>query len=272
MQKFIPLTLIAVLAGSLQAATIAYWRFEDSPGFLNDSAGSNSLTNNGSVSQVTSPFSDPVPQTGAANAEAASFSGSNYLTGADNTAFTSNQFTLEAYFTTGSVGGTSTRVIAGHFGSGGSFTNEKSYAIAVNNSKLRLLLGIDSGANTSNFEAFTLSDNANYYAAAAVDVTDTGSSAVTLYLQDLSTSTLQVFNSNRTGSGGEVMSIYNAAAPFSIGATSTPSAEFTGTIDEVRFSNTKLAQSELLAIPEPGSLALMGVALLAGLAFLRRKH
>ena len=50
-QKLGLLTAIAtlVLAQSAVAATVAYYRFEDSPGFTNDSAGTRHLVNNGAV-------------------------------------------------------------------------------------------------------------------------------------------------------------------------------------------------------------------------------
>ncbi len=135
-------------------------------------------------------------------------------------------------------------------------------------------MGIDSGSGASAFDAFTLSNNVNYFAAATVDVTASSPTAITLYLQDLSTSTLQVANFNRDGgSSGTVTTIVNAAAPFSIGATAQGSAFFTGAIDEVRLSNVKLAEADLLisAIPEP-SMAGLVMAGATALLLLRRRQ
>ncbi len=188
MKFIIPALVVtsAFLASSVSAATVGYWRFEDG-NFLGDSADSNTLTNNTAVTSVTSPFSDPIPQTGAANEDAASFGSSNYLTAEDNAAFTSGTLTLEGFFNTTTVG-SGTRVIAGHFGSSSPFANQRSFAVATNGTSFRLLLS-STGENTRNFDAFTLATNTNYYFAAAVDLTDAGSSAITLYLQDLTADT-----------------------------------------------------------------------------------
>lgn len=193
----IPRAVLAGLALALavpgHAATVAYWRFEDTPGFLNDSSGNNhTLTNNSSITQVATGFSNPVPKTGASNANAASFSGSNYLT----------------------------------------TTNES--------------VGI--------FGVATLSAGVNYYAAMAVDMTDAGSAAITVYLKDLTTSDLQVFNFAKSGvvSGPTSDStVFDAAAPFTIGATAQGGAQWVGAIDEVRLSNVKLAEADLLISPPP---------------------
>ena len=256
----------------VHAAIIAHWRFEASPGFLNDSAGSNTLTNNGSVTQVASPFSDPVPQTGAANAHAASFNGTNYLTAADNAAFTSQTFSLEAFFTTGDV--SKTRVIAGHFGSGAPYANQRSYAIGMMDSKLMLFVGTSTGNGTRNFELGVLNNNVNYYAAATVDFG--GSGDITLYLQDLTNSgPLQTANFLKTDGVGGVLgaNLFNSSAPFSIGSNAQGGSLFDGIIDEVRFSNTKLGASELrISIPEPSTLVLLGPALGSAVLFGRRSR
>lgn len=71
--------LSTFLCGTASAATLAYWRLEDWPDFLFDSAGGDdTLGNFGSVSQYTLPgsgagsdFPDPIPLTGEANAKAA---------------------------------------------------------------------------------------------------------------------------------------------------------------------------------------------------------
>jgi hypothetical protein len=266
----------AFLASSVSAATVGYWRFEDG-NFLGDSVGSNTLTNNTTVTSVSSTFSDPIPQTGAANEDAASFGSSNYLTAADNAAFTSGTFTLEGFFSTTTLAGTGTYVIAGHFGSGGSFNGQRSFAVGTNGTNFRLLLS-SAGTGTRNFDAFTLATNTNYYFAATVDMTDSGSSAINLYLQNLTAATaLQSANFSKTaGDGGETLgsSVFNATAPFSIGSTAQGSANFSGTIDEIRLSNTKLAEGALLitAVPEPSTVALAIIGGLATIIFVRRRR
>ncbi len=241
-----------LLAPPARAGAVAYWRFEGGS-FLADSAGSHSLTNHGSVTQVATPFSNPVPRTGAANLDAASFNGSNYFTADDNDAFTSNRFTLEAFFSPDSIGATS-RVIAGHFGSGGDFEDQRSYALVMTNTgQLRAYIS-PNGGSPAQYEGPTLTAGKNYYAAMAVDVTDSGSSAITIYVQDLGTSDLQVFNyakSQSVSGPGSYSTVHNSTAPFTIGSTGQGGALWDGAIDEVRLSNVKLAQAELLISAPP---------------------
>ncbi len=52
------------------------------------------------------------------------------------------------------------------------------------------------------------------------------------------------------------------------GSTSTD-LPFNGLIDELRISDTALAQSELLVVPEPATLGLLG---LAGVAMILRRR
>ena len=246
--RSIALASLVLLAPSANAQTVAHWRFEGA-GFMDDSAGGNTLTDNASVAQVATPFSNPVPRTGEANANAASFSGTNYLTAADNTAFTGNQFTLEAFFSPASIG-TATRIIAGHFGSDAPFANQRSYALVMTSTgELRAYVSPD-GSTPAQFAGATLTAGKNYYAAMAVDVA--GSGSISIYLQDLSTTTLQVFNyteAQRAQGPTSITSVFNAAAPFAIGSTGQGSAQWVGTIDEVRLSNVKLAQPDLLISP-----------------------
>ncbi len=257
-------TIVASLAIPAHAATVAHWRFEGSD-FLADSSGNNhGLTNNGSVTQVATTFPNPVLQTGQANLNAASFDGSNYLSAADNNAFTNSQFTLEAFFSPSSLpGSTETRTIAGHFGSSGSFDNQRSYGLFVRGSSLRVMMS-NNGAGFGNvriWDVGTIAANARYYAAMAVD---TSTQTATIYLQDLSTDTLQVFVQTDAFS-----TLHNSTAPFTIGSTGQGTALWQGMIDEVRLSNVKLTQDQLLVIPEPSAALLGGLGLLA--LFRRRR-
>jgi hypothetical protein len=233
-----------VIAGVVQADTVAYWRFEGT-NFLYDTVGNHMLTNTGSVQQVESPFRNPLPQTDAVNTNAASFSGLNYLTSTvGNPDFVSNRFTVEAFFNASDLSGTSTRMIAGVWGT--LDTANQSYIFGTRSGRLLLQFRPGSSAAVS-FSAFTLSTGINYYAAAAVDLTDdTGVTAITLYLMDLSTGIMQIANSGRL-----LSSLNTGNDVFSIGATTTPSAYHIGIIDEVRFSNVKLTQAELLISPPP---------------------
>ncbi len=257
-------TLAALaLVASAHANVVAYWRFEGGD-FLADSSGNNhALTNVGSVDQVASAFPNPVPQTGAANLNAASFDGSNYFTADDHGDFTSNQFTLEAFFSMASDPGTATRVIAGHFGSDEPYENQRSYALGVRGGQLRVLMSSTGEGNPNQriWDVGTVEVGTNYYAAMAVDIDTT---SLTMYLQDLSTDTLDVFTFSDT-----LSALNQPTAPFTIGSTAQGGALWDGTIDEVRLSNAVLTQDQLLIIPEPGVVGLMA---LFGAALLVRRR
>ena len=243
--------VLLLVTGIVQANTVAYWRFEGT-NFLSDTTGQHMLSNNGGVEQVASPFRNPVPQTESVNTNAASFDGTSYLMAADDDAFTSTQFTLEAFFSPATIG-SATRVIAGHFGSDGDYANQRSYALVMlNTGQLRIYISPNGGI-PAQYIGPVLTAGSHYYAAAAVDVLDAGSSAITLYVQDLNTSTLQVIHYAKsqavTGPTSYTI-IHNSSAPFTIGATGQGGALWEGPIDEVRLSNVKLAQENLL-ISEP---------------------
>ncbi len=265
------LTLLSILASlaapfAVEADTVAHWRFENDPGHLADSSGNgHTLTNNGGVTQAAATgFPSVIPQTGEANASASSFSGSNWLSAADNSAFTSNTFTLEAYFNAAAT--TGTRIIAGQQYSGGNpDVNQRSYFIAVAENVIRVHLsptGGNQGNRTLN-TSLTVSPDKVYYTAMVVDVPN---NAVTVYLQNITDGgslASHAYSGNDVPNG-----IHNSTGPFTIGATATGGSPFTGTIDEVRLSNVALPADQLLVvIPEPASLALVS---LGALAMLRR--
>ncbi len=241
------LALLLLAAASAHADTVAYWRFEDG-NFLGDSAGGNHLTNQGSVTQVDATFSNPIPQTSQDNENAASFSGSNHLSATDDDEFTNSQFTLEAFFSPSSIPSGVTRVIAGHFGSDAPFANQRSYGLFVRDTSLRVMMS-DSGAGFGNvriWDVGSIAVGGRYYAAMAVD---TNTQTATIYLQDLDTDTLQVFERTNAFSN-----IHNSTAPFTIGATGQGGALWEGMIDEVRLSNVKLDEADLLISAPPANL------------------
>lgn len=278
------LLVSAVVAGfsvPASAAVLAHWRFEDSPGRLLDSSGNNrTLTDPGSTASPThvtlpapgggngSAFSDPLPLTGAANAKASSFDGGDRLTRADEAAFTSTTFTIEA-FINGSDFDTqvNNKSIAGHWSSTG---NQRSYlftagAAASGASPLSLLYSHDGSTTNTVASTLTLSPNTDYFVAVTVNLADTSSSGITFYAQNL-TSGGPLLTSGQTHTQ---TALFNAAVNFTIGSTDQPSSQFTGLIDEVRLSNTKLTAGELLIAPEPGSATLL---VLGAAAFLSRRR
>lgn len=110
----------------------------------------------------------------------------------------------------------------------------------------------------------------SYYAVAAFNLNGTGKDNITLYLVDLSTGVLQ-FQTHTTS----LTSLRNSVGSFSIGDTDTGTSPFTGLIDEVRLSNTRLGVDDLLftaTIPELGSFALLVGGLVLGVVGVRRNR
>lgn len=264
--------MLVVWGAAAQAATTGYWRFETSPGFLADSSGNGrTLTAVPNAAQVTLPgsgngstFPDPIPLTGSPNDSAATFDGtSDRLTTPDSAAFTDTTFTLEAFFSAPSLN-SSNKSIAGHWTSTG---NQRSYLIAVGTTNfLAFLFSADGIATTTVTSTFLVGANTDYYAAATVNLADTSANGITFYLQNLTAG--GALQSNGQAHAGTTL--FDSTTTFAIGSTSQPSSEFTGLIDEVRMSDTKLAASELLIAPEPGSAALLGRG--AGLLGLWRRR
>lgn len=270
--------LITTVGASLEAATIGYYQFEDSPGFTQDSstAGRN-LTAVSSPTQTTSPFGTvPNPPAGASsNLEAALFTGLNDGFTATDIAYA--DLTIEAYVNLSSVDtGGLARVIAAQFG-GTTATRAFNFGIAGNSSGTftadrTLFLQLSNGTTLFNLDSsYRLTLGNNYYLAASIDAGASGSNgSVTFYLKDLTAGT--ALQSNTVAVTG-FNAFTDSSTLFSIGsAAGGASSFFDGTIDEVRFSNTALAQSDLLIspIPEPSTYALLAGGLVL-LGFIRRR-
>ena len=267
-----------------RAATIGYWRFENSSDLGLDSSGnSRSLTNSGAASYTLpasgrgSHFFDPIPQTDASNSAAASLinSEADYLSTADPFTSGSQDFTIESLVNVNSVDSVSaTRVIAAQASTSSNaawqlVVTGASSSLGARNLVLQLNTTGSSGSFISLDSDFQFTLGSDYYIAAAVDFTLTGVS-VTFYFQNLTAGTaLQTVT--RTNA---LTSIYNTTAPFTVGrgvAGDGTARYFDGIIDEVRLSDTALTSSQLLAtVPEPRSIALLTLSSAALLLILRR--
>lgn len=275
------LALAAVLAvcnlfavGSLSAATLGYWRFE-SGAFQDNTVGSaNDLTGTGSPTQTaltaTGPgkdFPDPIPQNGLSNGDAVDFDGSNRFESGDVSGgdFTSGGMTatIEMFFNADAFD-SGTTFMTSIWGSG----SDKQFVFGVSNNQLRVVLGDGNGDTDGvTFSSLpgpstTLSTGNDYYAALVID----GPGSVTGYLQDLTGGGSLV---SLTGSTSLNNSFSNSSQNLSIGADGSNSNNFAGLIDEVRVSNSALSQSELLVVPEPSSIMLLG---LCGLLLMKRRR
>jgi hypothetical protein len=251
-----------LIAGAASAATIHYWQFENSPGFLNDSVGGATLTAGVGVTQKAIPDGTrgaafPIP------GSAGDFPGtiSGYLKTTLPSGLTSS-FTVEAFvrpdaraglygdLIAGTTSDISTPSLSGWIfqvrldGFGGSAPGE-------------LGISLNQGAAFDFVRSgFVLSPGVDYYVAAAVDIPG---GKVTFYRKDLTAGgPLQSFV------GTHSRTALNANTAMHIGAVTSAVFDFgfDGLIDEVRLSNTALGSGELLLVPEPSSAALLGLGLL----------
>lgn len=273
------IALLTLLASSLaDAATLAYWRFEgDSSSFLNDSSGGNhtlSQTGTSNVGQTTladagSHFSNPIPQTGAANYALANYGTlqSRELGVADTGNWmgaiaASGQFTLEAYVSPRLNLSDNVYILSQYSTAG----NQRSFAfgITAGTGELRMLLS-DNGTSFTTFvtDGLALATDTDYYVAVSFDF----SSGLTFYLQDLTNEgslLSQSFSTTLTG-------VFDSTADVSVGGFQAITINrWKGLIDEVRISDLAMGSSQLLIVPEPSSIFLL-MSGLAGIGLLRRR-
>ncbi len=265
-----------VTASSLHAATVAHYRFEGDD-FLKDSAGSNHLTEHGTITQYELPetgpgsnFPNPIPQMGAANVHALQVGGNGRVSAAPD-AFTGlTNFTFEVFFNL-AASSTDTQYLGGQSSGSG---NNRSWAIGVASSggtgdavpnELFGLLSANGATNKIVPLGLVVTPGKDYYVA----FTFNGST---------DTDDIQVFSQNLTDGGpltvttisSTITTLHSSTARFDIAAYASGNGPFNGIIDEVRVSNTILTESELLSvIPEPASLSLLG---LGAMGLLRRRR
>ena len=280
MKRTIILTmLVAVLAlsaSSAQADTVGYWRFEDTPGFLNDSSGNNLTLTNHSVTQCTSNFDNPIPETGATNLEAAYMGTSNndgiYFSRSDPMNVTS--FTVEAYVNK-DVNSTGRQVIASQYRQ---VTDGRSWtfgAVGTGTDNNKLTVGWSrNGLGGGDYEELTsnivLTLDVDYFVAVSLDTSGTNAVAK-FYAKNLSTGTW-LAGSGTAVTGTLSGTLWNSSQNINIGTANdalSTSYGWTGEIDEVRLSDTVLSQNDLLAVPEPATMTLLLLGL--PLALRRRR-
>ena len=284
--RFIVAVLVSTfIYSAADAATVGYWRFEDSPGFLNDSSGNgNTLTNLGTT-QYTLPgsgdgsdFSNPIPLTSESNAKAGDFDGTvpNRVSRIFGSNPIANDFTIEAYINLTNRASTYAS-IAGQWQSTGNMRSWyfETESEGSNGNELSLFVNENgsSGGSQTIYSGVNIDLNKDYYVAASYN--ESGGE-VTFHIQNLT-------------DGGPLQTITQAHTisslflddDFAIGTLNPSSNSFPwdGIIDEVRFSTGVLGVNELLItapvivpIPEPGSCTLLMLGLVAFAARRRRSR
>ena len=246
---------LSLLASSLAltaiapAITVAHWQFND----LTDSSGNgHTLTDNNSgatISGGVANFVNPGGTTG-------------LLSAADNAAWDDISFTVESIFTFTAPTEANISTLASHLSEG----DGRQWLIGTNSANVPLLLLRNSGAGgdtpfTPTFSALTSGNT--YYFAAAIDLTAVNpADRITFYLRDITNDgAFQTSNVSTT-----FTALAGSSAPLTIGSTGHSSSRLTGSIDELRISDTKLGPNDLLIapIPEPSHMMLsgLGIALL----------
>jgi hypothetical protein len=247
------------------AAVIHHWRFEDVPGFLEDSVGGASLA--GTPLQTALPGAGPgaafaarVPD----NAASADFAGAEALATVLPDAPTGS-FTIELFVhfeaLTGSFGEHLAGPALGAQNQNIGWTLQ--YRFATGTLQLIPCLAaacelVDSG--------IPLAAGKDYYVAAAFDVADESGGEVTFYVLNLTDGgALQIVTVPHSTPS------YNPIDTLAIGATADNGLGVEGLIDEVRLSDMALELQDLLIVPEPGYALLLvtGTLVLVGARQLR---
>jgi len=242
-------------AASGDAAPVHYWQFEGSPGFLEDSIGSATL------SESATPGQGAIPGTGPGSTFDA-LAGNSSLAGLDagdgfSTPLTaSSDFTIEALVNFSALSGSFGSSIAGFFESQLNvdvdwILQARSTGPAVN----LVLTAVTTSGVAILDSGFALAINTDYYVAAAYD--STGS--VTFWIQNLTSDGLRQSSSVSHALGGG----FTATSTFVVGGAPNI-LSFSGVLDEVRLSDSVLGQDELLSlneVPEPGTAALVALGL-----------
>jgi len=284
------------LISAVQAATVGHWRFE-SGAFLVDS-GSNGFT---LTTPATNGSPDPyaLPATGAGSAFPGSIGGApntgaaigigttasffqrefrTFISSA--TANFANELSVEAFVNLANSSSSSSSVIAGQ---GVAAADDASWGLVVTSGNsglgartLVFQFNRDGGAwGTSLLTVnsnFVLELNTDYYIGMTADFSDSSTAGLTFYVQNLTAGTeLEVINVAHNSS---FTSMSVSDNPLTIGGSDFSNLPWYGVIDEVRLSDVKLGQGDLLIsqIPEPSAFAAIAGVLTLGLACGRRRR
>ena len=278
---------VIMLCLSVNAATVAYWRFEDgTAGVVNgtyvDSSGNGStMTVNGATGTADVPWA-VVPQTAQANLLAADYvDGSNYFTGdylttdgstyIDTFNFDTVGWTIEAIVKFNSNTNWGVHARPGVVCKEGDNVTYPFFNLQLDeNNKIRVVTSRTSPAERRINGTTTIQFGTWYAIAVTYDRSAEGSDReAELYLKEVSAPSYN----REGGTSGPWSGIdLNGDTPWTIGRgfrDNGPKGFVDGSIDEVRISDVVLAEGDFLGtIPEP-SLVIGGIAL-ALLAFRRK--
>lgn len=271
-------------AVTVEASTIAYWRFEEGA-FLSDS-GPNSLpdlTQGGSSDATvyalpgTGPgayFSNPIPQTGQTNTSASNFGTAKtaYLQSPSNSLFNVDAFTVEAYVNhTMATTANEHQYVIGQWNTTG---DQRGWALGISRStnpvgglqhNLFLLLSDDGASAETVSMGYALETDHDYFLAVSFDST----AGINFYVKDLESGAVTTVNVANPLSG----SLFHSTAPLDIGtAVARTTHEWTGLIDELRFSDVALSSDQCLIVPEPGTISIIAMGALLYVRRLRRRQ
>ena len=243
--QVIAVMLFCMTIGSpaLDAATVAYWRFE--PGnFLADSAGSNTLTNTGVAS--SSDTSPVAPGSGSA-----SFNGSQtaFSTAAtlDLSSFT--DLTIECFFKTSQAG---LAVLYEH--TTPAIFDPGAFGSAINDGNPLEVYQRATGGTYLDRTNLLIADDSWRHMAMIVDGSETNTDRLELYVDGVQVG-LDANFSNPTGTPAFLNTTFH------IGSRLNTQLKYVGLMDELRISDTILSPSEFL--PEPAAAQLvLGACLL----------
>lgn len=271
MKNCIPILVLSFLSAAMVDAQ--YYRFE-SGAEASDLSGSLNLSSSPTTNTSIGSFFDPIPQTGAANGQAATGTAQTAATGALVSG--SDSLTVEGFFNTSVSANESDaqQTIAAQWGGGAGNIFRMNLQAVDGGDEIpggddfyRFRFGLRQLNNDQFFITSSLlqmSANTDYYFAAVFDNTE---DELTFYVQDLSNSGDLLSETIAQGFGNWE----DGTASISIGATQGGSDAFSGSLDEIRLTGSTLSRGELLAIPEPGTYALLSGLLAIGAVMARRR-
>ncbi len=265
--------IVLLGAGPVSAATVGWWRFEDDPGYLKDSANDLALTTSGDPQHVSLPdngrgqgFIDATPLN--PTAKAADLDGNDSFNVSDAKLRNLQDFTAEAFVHIDTINSDGERDTVVSMWK--TDTDDRKFRFELDNGTLRAPVaedgdGVPAEGVTSDL---SVTEGQDWYVAVAMDISDAGEGGTVFYAKNLSSDGPLLVDDDETRT---VTSLFTPApgTPFEIGRAQSAHRDPDGLFDEVRVSDSQLSQNELLIntlrIPEPASALLLALFFLSTL-------